>query len=144
MKHFIALLLLFCFTACSNNNHSDLILELDKNSIVSEPPTNIIFIPVRGCSVCVGKAFNFLKEHLDSDMFTYILFNHESQKEIKIRLHLTDMDLEKIHFLDNDITTSFYKTGISNFYPTIVKIHNDEVTVQVADPYHLDYWDELK
>ncbi|GAB5526806.1 MAG: hypothetical protein Roseis2KO_46780 [Roseivirga sp.] len=139
---FLNIGLLLLFVSCSNIESLE--APLNKESIDWKNKDHVIFLPYRGCSVCLNKALGFLKKNESNKNIQFVFINYESKKEIGIRLRVKYQinDLSPFKFIEDP--SDFYENGVSNFYPSIISINSSRIeSLTIADPKSLNIWEDL-
>lgn len=126
--------------SCSESDTNKIISELESFHEIENRFDRVIFIPYRGCSNCVAKAFNYLKiNSLNNDLIVFI--NYSSEKEVRIRLNVFNIYVPNSVFIEE--SSKLINYGISSYYPTILELKEEKGQLIVASPSNLKVWDEL-
>ncbi|GEM_PF-6344909 len=128
---------MYLVQSCVINDSDGIITELEKIVPVKSKFEKVVFIPYRGCSNCVAKAFDYLKENpIEKDLIVFI--NYSSEKEIKIRLNIYQVKVSNLIFINE--ASKIIEHGVSSYYPTILDFRNDNNEIVIADPSNLEVW----
>lgn len=115
--------------------------ELDKLQYSLTDNQTLIIIPYQGCSNCVVKALDFLREHSEDERFAFAFLNYRSRKEIAIRMRSEKNLLDNVFYIERPEV--FYSLGISHFYPTILNLKDNGLAIEIADINNINIWKSI-
>ena len=142
MKKLIILPLIFLLSSCvgiDRNSFDGLFSEVTGVLPNTDNDTHyFIVIPGQGCSGCLQKAGEFMMKHHNKDSYTFIMTKFDSVKGLKLRFGKEPIEQAVI-----DKQNVFYNGGFNSMYPAIVAYSDNEFSINLADPYNFELWDEI-
>lgn len=138
----LLLILLCTLYSCENTkyvNVEDFLFESNLKNIGGE---KILLIPQNGCSTCVYRSYQIIKNHYNDDRIRFVFTHYSSVKAIKIRLRQMGFDnLYKVGFLELDDALGF---GFSHMFASLITTSDsDQWTFITMNKRDGSDWDSL-